>query len=58
MNILIKSCNIADPSSPFNGKICDVLIVDGIIRKIDATLSEDAQQIEANGKYLSPGFFS
>ena len=57
MNILIKSCNIADPSSPFNGNICDVLIVDGIIRKIAATLSEDAQQIEANGKYLSPGFF-
>jgi dihydroorotase len=57
MNVLIKSCTIIDSSSPYNGKICDVLIADGTIQKIGTVLNDDALQIDATGKYLSPGFF-
>lgn len=57
MNILIKSCTIIDPSSPFNGKVTDVLIVDGAIQKTGAIIDAEAETIDASGKYLSPGFF-
>lgn len=57
MNILIQGCTILDPASPFNGKISDVLLVDGSIQKIGTNLSSNAQIINGKGKYLSPGFF-
>jgi len=57
MNLLIKSATIIDPNSPFNQKIADVLIEKGIITRIAADIEADAEVIEAEGKYLSPGFF-
>lgn len=57
MNLLIKSAKIIDPNSPFNQQIVDILIEDGIITRIAAGLEADAEVVDADGKYLSPGFF-
>jgi dihydroorotase len=57
MNLLIKSATIIDPNSPFNKKIADVLIEKGIIPQIAAEIEADAEVFEAEGAYLSPGFF-
>ncbi len=57
MNLLIKSATIIDPNSPFNRKIADVLIEKGIITQIAAEIEADAEVFEAEGAYLSPGFF-
>ncbi|MDB5008735.1 MAG: dihydroorotase [Mucilaginibacter sp.] len=57
MNLLIKSATIIDPNSPFNQKIADILIEKGVITKIAPDIETDAEIIEADGKYVSPGFF-
>ena len=57
MNLLIKSATIIDPNSPFNQQVVDILIEKGVISKIAPELEADAELIEAEGKYLSPGFF-
>ncbi len=57
MNILIQGCTILDKLSPFNGKIADVLITDGVIQKIATNLNDNAEIINGSGKYLSAGFF-
>ncbi|MDF2432797.1 MAG: dihydroorotase [Mucilaginibacter sp.] len=57
MNLLIKSATIIDPNSPFNQKIADILIEKGVITKIAPEIETDAEIIEADGKYVSPGFF-
>jgi dihydroorotase len=57
MNLLLKSATIIDPNSPFNKKIADVLIEKGIITQIAAEIEADAEVFEAEGAYLSPGFF-
>src|ERR1700755_2657027 len=57
MNLLIKSATIIDPNSPFNNQVADVLIEKGIIVKIGDDIESDAELIEAEGKYIAPGFF-
>lgn len=57
MNILIQGSTIIDPTSPFNGKIADVLIENGVIQKIDTSISFDEIIIKGQGKYLASGFF-
>lgn len=59
MNILIKSAQIIDSGSPFNGKIMDVLIENGIIRSVKPKISPDknVKVIEAKNLHLSPGWF-
>ncbi|HVW95103.1 MAG TPA: dihydroorotase [Mucilaginibacter sp.] len=57
MNLLIKSATIIDPNSPFNNRVADILIEKGTISKIGYDLEADAELIEAEGKYVSPGFF-
>ncbi|BAU54124.1 dihydroorotase [Mucilaginibacter gotjawali] len=57
MNLLIKSATIIDPNSPFNQKIADVLIEKGIITQIAPEIETDTEIFEAEGKYISPGFF-
>ena len=57
MNLLIKSATIIDPNSPFNQQIADVLIEKGIITQIGPEIETDAEMIDAEGKYISPGFF-
>ncbi len=57
MNLLIKSATIIDPNSPFNQQIVDILIEKGVITRIAPELEADAEVVEAEGKYISPGFF-
>lgn len=58
-SILIKNVNIADAGSALNGKVLDVLIEKGKLKKIAKSLSEDATEvIEAKGKNFSPGWVS
>lgn len=58
-SMLIKNVSIADPDSGFNGKVLDIYIEKGIIKKIGKQLKEKALQvIEAKGKYLSPSWIS
>ena len=45
MKVLIKQAKIISPSSPFNGKIKDILITNGIITQIDDEITEKAEKI-------------
>lgn len=57
MNILIQGCTIINPALQFDGKVLDVLIIDGLIQKIGENLNSNNQIINGKGKYLSVGFF-
>jgi len=57
MNLLIKSATIIDPNSPFKQQIVDLLIEKGHISKIAPKIEADAEVIDGEGKYISPGFF-
>jgi dihydroorotase len=57
MKLLIKKATIIAPLSPLNGKIRDILIVDGIISKIAATITEKVTKtIEQKGLHVSIGW--
>jgi dihydroorotase len=57
MKLLLKHVTIADKTSPFNGQIKDVLIADGVLRKIEEHLDEpDAKTIEGNDLIISTGW--
>lgn len=58
MNLLVKQVTIADPQSKFNNQQCDVRITDGKIQSIGKLSAEkDETVFEANGAYITPGFF-
>jgi len=57
MNVLIKQATIVSPSSPFNGQVKDILIIDGVISKIDNTISDTSSDvITAKDLYVSIGW--
>jgi dihydroorotase len=50
MKILVRQATIADPDSPFNGQVTDILINGNQITKIAPHISESADEvIEAAG---------
>ena len=57
--VLLKQVCIIDPNSSHNGKILDVLIINGFINKINKSISieEDTTIIDQKGLYISPGLF-
>ncbi|PWK79343.1 dihydroorotase [Mucilaginibacter oryzae] len=57
MNLLIKSATILDPGSSFHQQVADILIEDGVITRIADVIDADAEIVDAEGKYISPGFF-
>jgi dihydroorotase len=59
MSLLIKGITIADASSEFNGKTCDVRIENDVIVGIGNDLSAEKSDdiVESKGSILSPGFF-
>jgi dihydroorotase len=57
MNLLIKSATILDPGSPFHQQVADILIEKGQISRIAEDIEADAELVDAEGKYVSPGFF-
>ncbi|MBF2708023.1 dihydroorotase [Flavobacterium soyangense] len=59
MKIIIREAKIIDSKSPFHNKTADILIVDGIIKKIGASLpnSENADEIKHDNLHISQGWF-
>src|SRR5665213_1830994 len=57
MNLLIKSATIIDPNSPFNQQTADLLLEKGILTRIAPDIETDAEVFEADGKFVSAGFF-
>ncbi len=57
MKTVIKKAKIIDSKSPLNGKIMDILVVDGFIGKIDETITEKADEIiEEENLHVSIGW--
>ena len=57
MKVLIKQANISGSSSPLQGQVKDILIVDGIISRIADTIDESADQVIATQNlYVSIGW--
>ncbi|MFZ9661485.1 MAG: dihydroorotase, partial [Chitinophagaceae bacterium] len=57
MNFLLRNSRIQDINSPFNGKVKDILIINGIIKRIDSNISEsNAEIFEMDGNAVSPGW--
>ncbi len=57
MKILLKQVTIADPLSPHNGLVKDILITNGAISTIADALVERADQVvDAAGLTVSPGW--
>jgi len=58
MNLLIKQATVVDSTSPFNGKVVDILIEKGIITQIRKTITPEKgiKTIEAEGLHVSAGW--
>ena len=57
MKILLQKVTIADPHSPYNGNVKDILIVDGIIQLINDNIQDEfAQIINFHNAIVSPGW--
>ena len=56
MTILIQNGHVVDPLTK-RDEVCDVLVADGKIRKVGASLQDEADRIlDATGCYVMPGF--
>lgn len=56
MNILLKQVIIADPHSPFNGAVKDILVTNGVIKQIANHLEGDNAMPQLTGVTVSPGW--
>ncbi len=57
MKLLLKQACIIDPLSSFHGTTQDILIENGTIREISASISEQADQVVGSqGLFVSPGW--
>src|SRR5262245_39990257 len=56
MKILLKQVSIADPNSPHNGSVKDILINNGIIEKIDVDISDADEEIQFENAFASLGW--
>lgn len=59
MNTIIREATIIDAESPFHNQTVDLLIVDGIIKKIGTSLSnaENIEEIKLDNLHISQGWF-
>jgi len=59
MSTIIREAKIIDSESPFHNKTVDILIVDGIIKKIGTSIpnSDNAEEIKRDNLHLSKGWF-
>ena len=58
MRILIKSCKVISPESKHHNKVCDILIENGIIQKVDSELSDTVdKEILFKDLHVSTGWF-
>ena len=59
MNLIIRNAKIIDSKSPFHNKTVDILIVDGLIKKIGTSLPslEHTDEIQLDNLHVSQGWF-
>lgn len=58
MNLLVKHAVIADPQSKHNKQKCDIRVVAGVIKSIGDLVADEHEQVfDAEGSFLTPGFF-
>jgi dihydroorotase len=59
MNILIKQAKIIDSNSPYNGKVMDILIENGMITSIKSKIqpAKNSKIIESENLHVSNGWF-
>jgi dihydroorotase len=59
MKIIIRSAKIIDSKSPFHNQTADLLIVDGLIKKIGTELpnSDNAEELKLDNLHISQGWF-
>ena len=59
MNTIIREAKIIDSESPFHNQTVDIIIVDGIIKKIGDSLpnSDNTEEIKLDNLHLSQGWF-
>jgi dihydroorotase len=59
MKIILRSAKIIDSQSPFHNNIVDILIVDGIIKKIASSIRNEEQirEIVMDDLHVSEGWF-
>lgn len=55
MSLLLKNALIFDPTSPFHGKSCDLLIEKGVISSFRGTKAKKV--VDLNGKMVTVGWF-
>lgn len=57
MDIIIKSAQIIDPNSIHHNQVRDILIIDGCIQQIAASIEKNAIEVyDAKGTFVSPGW--
>jgi len=58
MQILIRSARVVDAASSFDGQVCDLLVEQGLIRQIGASVptGDNARVVEASNLHVSPGW--
>lgn len=58
MQILIRSARVVDAASPFDGRVCDILVDNGLIRQIgpDLPVGETTRVVGADNLHVSPGW--
>lgn len=58
MKLLLKNATLIHEKSPFHNQKKDVLVVDGILTKIeDNIIEEEAEEVKFEDLHLSPGWF-
>ncbi len=59
MNFLLKAATVIDPQSPFHNKTVDILIENGIIAEINATIkaSSTIEEVKLDNLHVSQGWF-
>ncbi|PKH67427.1 dihydroorotase [Flavobacterium sp. ALD4] len=59
MKFILREAKIIDSQSPFHNKILDILVVDGFIEKIAASLpnSDKTEEIKLDNLHVSQGWF-
>ncbi len=64
MKLLVCNALVCDSESPFNGKTCDIYIVDHTIESIEISskkafskVTKGVKQIDVKGNLVSPGWF-
>jgi dihydroorotase len=59
MNLIVRAAKIIDSKSPYNNQIVDVLIENGVLKKIGTSLpnSDHFQEVKLENLHLSQGWF-